>query len=1017
MNNPQVHDPQPGGTRHGGTGEPEHSGRQVPAGHRYDDLFTSELLGLFRTTLTGRILDCNQALANLLGYASAEELMAVPAGRLYVDADERQRYLEELLEHKKLDDYEILLKHRSGRQVHVLEKVILHEAPGKASVIEGVVIDISALRRSEQEQRILADNYRQLAEQLRDGILMVQDGKVVYANPAAEAMAGGMALLGANLMDLVAADQREAFKQLLDGLVEGGSSATMPIGFGQTGRTPLLAHALGGVYMKKPAFRISLQDVEAERSLMQERLRATLAEEMNASLRKEIEEHQRTQEALEQSRRLSKSLIDSSLDMIVAVDSAGIISEFNPAATIKFGYEQEEVIGKPSRLLYADPMDYDRVQREMDRYGAYAGEVRNITKDGREFTSFVAASRLRDEEGRSLGSMGVSRDVTQAKKDRETLRLSEERYRDLVDNATDLIQSTDLDGRFTFVNKAWMNALGYSEEDLKSLRVVDLMADQGTAEKVRNWYRETDRQKVPQRWKAHYLAKDRRKILVEGISTVRVEHGKPVGVRSIIRDITAAHEAQVKLFKHAAKEKALFESSDHMFWTVDRRIALTSFNKGYHNMIVRLHGKAPQINLDPNKPRELFAPTEYHDFWKGKYEEAFAGNKVQFETRLTDTSGKRVFNQIHLSPVLDANGQVEEVFGIGLEVTAEREAELRAQEQSARLKAIFESSADVMIWSMDREFRITACNEHFRQVGEISFGRQINVGDNLRETFLGEVPSDLDRKLLKMYNGAFKGTPRHHENVMKLADGSEIWIEFFISPIYSDGAIHEISCLAHDVTQKKKNEQNLIANLREKEVLLKEVHHRVKNNLQIISSIFNLQRAHVEDEPRCRELVRESQGRIQSMAFIHESLYQSRNFAQVDLANYLERLCTNLMMSFSLGGRIQLHTQLEPLMLDLDRAIPCGLVLNELVSNALKHAFPDGREGRVDLTLHKENELVRITLSDDGAGFPAGYTEGRDCRLGMELVQVLMNQLGGTISRSTAPETTGTSYLITFEHT
>ena len=151
------------------------------------------------------------------------------------------------------------------------------------------------------------------------------------------------------------------------------------------------------------------------------------------------------------------------------------------------------------------------------------------------------------------------------------------------------------------------------------------------------------------------------------------------------------------------------------------------------------------------------------------------------------------------------------------------------------------------------------------------------------------------------------------------------------------------------------------------------------------------------------------------MAFIHESLYQSKNFAEVDLANYLERLCTNLVMSYSLQGRVSLHTDLQPLMLDLDKAIPCGLILNELVSNALKHAFPGGRAGRVEVSSALDGTKVRIALADDGVGFPSAHHQGSDSGLGMELVQVLIGQLDGSLERTTSPGSTGTTYLINFE--
>lgn len=983
---------------------------------KYEELLGGDLLGLFRTSVAGRILDCNQALATLLGYGSIDELKKIPVKELYFDLGERQRFIERLAEKKRLNNYEILLKHRNGNAVHVLETVLIREEPGEPAVMEGVVIDITAVRQAEMEQRVLANNYRQLTERVRDGILVVQEGKVVFANPAAELLLGPVLSMGTGLVAMARAKDAAPILDFLATIGKGGQSDAIRVLFksGGRGHRPLMVHGTATWYMNGTAVQLTLHDAEAERTILRERLRTKMAEEMNAVLRSEIEEHKHTQEALVKSRRLAKSLIDSSLDMIVGVDPKGMITEFNPAAAIKFGCEAEEILGKSSRVLYADQEGFDRVQREMARFGAYAGEVRNIAADGKVFVSFLAASRLFDEDGKLIGSMGVSRDVTQARRDQEALRASEERYRDLVDNANDAIHSVDLEGKILFTNKAWQRMLGYTREELATLTLFDLVPPE-KREAARQWLERAPEGIGPEPWRSIFITKDGRRLLLEGTTTARREEGRIVAARSIFRDVTAAQAAQEQLLKHAAKEKALFEASEHMFWTVDRRIALTSFNQGYKNMVERMHGTTPQINTDANTPRSLFAPADYHAFWKLKYDEVFAGNTVRFETDRTDRNGARVCNEIYLSPVLDGEGKVVEAFGIGHEITAERVAEARVREQAAKLNAIFESSADVMIWSMDREFRITACNKHFIRVGKQSFGMDFNVGDDLRGAFLGKMPPELDAELFLMYTSAFNGAPRHHEASMQLDNGSVMWIEFFVSPITTDSGIHEVSCLAHDITEKKRTEREMIENLREKEALLKEVHHRVKNNLQIISSIFSLQRDHVDGDPRAMALLHESRNRIHSMSFIHESLYQAKSFSQVDLAQYIEGLCRNLMMSYSLSGRVRLHTDLQHTMLDLDKAIPCGLILNELISNALKHAFPEGREGTITIGLGQEGKSVRISMQDDGAGFPEDYKEERDKRLGMELVGLLIDQLDGRVERSGHPGAAGTAYLITFE--
>ncbi len=257
-----------------------------------------------------------------------------------------------------------------------------------------------------------------------------------------------------------------------------------------------------------------------------------------------------------------------------------------------------------------------------------------------------------------------------------------------------------------------------------------------------------------------------------------------------------------------------------------------------------------------------------------------------------------------------------------------------------------------------------------------------------------------------------KGKPRQFEVEMHDTDGRTRWVENFLNPIRVDGQVAEISCLAYGITDKKEAERQLIERLRENEVLLKEVHHRVKNNLQIISSILNLQTAYVGHDPRMLDLIRESQDRIRSMSFIHESLYQNKTFSSVDLSTYIDRLARNLVLSYSLSGKVELRTDLQRVELVLDQAIPCGLILNELISNALKHGYPDGAAGVITIALSSHDGRVTVEVADDGIGLPVGFDAERDSNLGLQLVATLSEQLDARLERHSGP---GVRYFLTFD--
>jgi len=220
--------------------------------------------------------------------------------------------------------------------------------------------------------------------------------------------------------------------------------------------------------------------------------------------------------------------------------------------------------------------------------------------------------------------------------------------------------------------------------------------------------------------------------------------------------------------------------------------------------------------------------------------------------------------------------------------------------------------------------------------------------------------------------------------------------------------------LTSEVEERRRAEVLLETSLHEKEVLLKEIHHRVKNNLQVISSMLRLQSNQVKDQAVTIALM-DSQNRVQSMALIHEKLYQSVNLAKIDFAGYIESLVSYLNRSYNSAQKeVTLRVQAEPVSMNIDLAMPCGLIINELVSNALKHAFPNGNGGLVVVQLkERENSQVDLVVSDNGVGIPSGVDIRNSPSLGLQMVNALVGQLGGDLQFD---PTQGTSFKITFSN-
>jgi PAS domain S-box-containing protein len=230
-------------------------------------------------------------------------------------------------------------------------------------------------------------------------------------------------------------------------------------------------------------------------------------------------------------------------------------------------------------------------------------------------------------------------------------------------------------------------------------------------------------------------------------------------------------------------------------------------------------------------------------------------------------------------------------------------------------------------------------------------------------------------------------------------DGSIIWISSTLTPIFAaDGLLKKIVVISADITVRRRMEEQIRASLEEKGLLLREIHHRVKNNLQIIISLFNLQSHYITDS-KASEALKEGQDRIKSMALIHERFYQNEGQSRIDFDEYINRLVENLYLSFNLSpDRVRSTIDTEKISLDIDSAVPCGLIINELISNAMKHAFGPEESGNIKISFRKQGPRgIHMEVQDNGKGMPPGFDLETADSLGMQLVNALTNQLDGKL--------------------
>ncbi len=758
-----------------------------------------------------------------------------------------------------------------------------YDESGKIIAIDGITRDITASKKFELEMMESRESYKSLVEQNPDGIIISDFNlKILYANNAASVISGIEEIVGHNFSEFVSEEQYKKTAVRIKKIQEGQNVPFEIVQIRRRDGTLTEAEARPSIYnyLGKPAFLIFLRNINAERQLEKEQMRAQLAEESNRMLTKEVEERKRTESELFSAQKNLRLLIDSSLDMICASDNNGYITEFNRAAQQTFGYKAEDVIGKHVSFLYLNPdQRIDVMKQLVDGDGYFQGEVINRKKNGEIFTALLSASILKDEKGKVIGSMGVSRDITDAKRAEKELRLNEEKYRAIYNQAYIGIAlvGTDNDS-YIDVNQRLCDMLGFSAEELRKKTVHELRKP-GDLSRLpagkefieRGFERIIDEHR--------YGHKNGSIVIVNvTISLVRSEDKKPLYFVYVYEDLTPKRRAEEQIRIQAAKLNAVFESSSHMIWTIDKHTRLTSFNQNQADWIKRYFGLTAYVGLAMGSGK-MISSAEHNAFWGQKLEMTFAGHSQSFEVA-TEKDGQKSWREIFLNPIFDENDRVV-----------------------------------------------------------------------------------------------------------------------------------EISCIANDITDKKMVDEQIRLSLKEKEVLLKEVHHRVKNNLQVISSILNLQSSYVKDK-RVLEILLESQNRIKSMAFVHESLYQTKDFSNISFREYVENISRNLVHSYAATDSPPLlNLDLDDIQLNLDTAIPCGLIINELLTNSLKYAFPVGKQGKIDITIREKDGNISINISDSGKGLPKEIDFRNTESLGLQLVVSLVEQINGKIRLDTKK---GTKFTIEF---
>lgn len=582
-------------------------------------------------------------------------------------------------------------------------------------------------------------------------------------------------------------------------------------------------------------------------------------------------------------------------------------------------------------------------------------------------------------------------------------------YERLFHRTSDAIVLYNIEDKIIDVNESACRLFGYTREEFLDLSVSDLVPEEVRlpgSERIKYELRTHGRKP----FETVDLKKDGTRFFVE-VTNTEVDFSESGYIFSIVRDITARKKMEAELRISEALEKSIIESPASInIWAIDNEYRYTFFNNAHREAMLLFWDMEIEIG---SSVLTYIKDPEYRDKVKKQYDRLLAGEEFSLVDKLAGPEGEKHYFENIGSPIRDNSGVITGATIFTTDITERVRLEQELRELIALQQSIINSPPDVLIHSIDRDYRYLFFNNAHKRAMEEVWGVGPHLGDNVLELITDPVYREDVRK---HFDRALKGDNFCEIDHFIDTKGEKRYFECISAPVKNPlGQIIGITIFNIDITERIIAEGKIKESLKEKEILLKEIHHRVKNNLQVIISMLNLQISASGDDT-VKTVLSESQNRITSMAMIHEQLYQSESLARINMRDYLSSLVSFVVDSFTTGlSAVSFDFSISEVNLDIDTAIPVGLIVNELVSNSMKYAFKEEDEGALRLTLEaKDDRYYQLTVEDNGVGLPSYLEQGRNGKLGLQMVAALAEQLGGDFTVINGADERGVKATVTF---
>lgn len=704
------------------------------------------------------------------------------------------------------------------------------------------------------------------------------------------------------------------------------------------------------------------------------------------------------------SERFHRAIIDTSPDGIFTLSTDGTITSLNPAFEKITGWPTGKWIGKSfDEIIHPDDRAtaIKKYQQVLNGETTQPFEIRVFSNSGNEVTAeFLATPQMQD--GKVVSVLGFAHNITERKKAEEMRRESDERYRALFERSLESVYLLDFEGNFLDANQATLDLLGYERDEILFINFTSLLCEEQHQEEytlLNELLEKGDTEDAVQGPKKYKIKrKDGSFIWIELKDSLIFKDEKPYAVQGIARDITGRRKAEGEM--HRIKDSAI-ASSINAITLIDLEGKLIYVNRSflhmweYHTEDEVLDSPAALLLKNREEVAEVRKIIRDRGDWSG---EIVARRK----------DGSEFYSRISASMVTDNNNVPLCIMASFLDISKQKLAEKALHDSRQRFKELVELLPQ-FVFEIDMNGNFTFTNNY----GLETFGYSREELRGKTRAMHVVVPEDRERVIedsRKVIAGEDIGGK---EYTLQRKDGAALPVLLHISPIIKDEKTMGLRGIAIDITELKDAENRLKSSIREKVILLTEVHHRVKNNMQVISSLLSLQASRIED-PIMKEKILESQKRIHSMALIHEMLYHSENFSSINFHSYIENLSKNLFQLYRINpAYIQLNMNIDnSINIGIDNAVPCGLMINEILTNSLKHAFPEGSSGTIDIIIRKTvGNTISLSIADNGAGFRDNTDWHEAKTLGLVIIRSLARQLRGSIEVNCE---NGTEIMITF---